>query len=128
MEGVYADGGKPFLVGDAYLAEWSLCTVYLLACQVRITVGESGLCCCGKCDVFQALVIALCLLILHKLSRPRPVSDCSVILIFVQVDLSEVLAVQMHRRMKEQHKVEEVIDQLQKGTKPDMTVFKKQKR
>ena len=118
MEGVYADGGKPFFVGEAYLAEWSLCTVYLLACQVRITVGESGLCCCGKCDVFQALVIALL----------RPVSDCTVILIFVQVDLSEVLAVQMHRRMKEQHKVEEVIDQLQKGTKPDMTVFKKQKR
>ena len=67
-------------------------------------------------------------LILHKLSRPRPISDCTVILIFVQVDLSEVLAVQMHRRMKEQHKVEEVIDQLQKGTKPEITVFKKQKR
>ena len=23
----------------------SLCTVYLLACQVRVTVGDSGLCC-----------------------------------------------------------------------------------
>ena len=26
---------------------WSLCTLYLLACQVRVTVGGSaGLCCC----------------------------------------------------------------------------------
>ena len=24
---------------------WSLCTLYLLACQVRVTVGHSGLCC-----------------------------------------------------------------------------------
>ena len=46
----------------------------------------------------------------------------------MQVDLSEVLAIQMQRRMKEQHKVEEVIGQLQKGTKPDLTVFKKQNR
>ena len=25
---------------------WSLCTLYLHACQVRVTVGDSGLCCC----------------------------------------------------------------------------------
>ena len=25
---------------------WSLCTLYLHACQVRVTVGNSGLCCC----------------------------------------------------------------------------------
>ena len=25
---------------------WSLCTLYLLPCQVRVTVGDSGLCCC----------------------------------------------------------------------------------
>ena len=25
---------------------WNLCTLYLLACQVRFTVGDSGLCCC----------------------------------------------------------------------------------
>ena len=25
---------------------WSLCTLYLLACQVRVTVGGSGLCYC----------------------------------------------------------------------------------
>ena len=24
---------------------WSLCTLYLLACQVRVTLGDSGLCC-----------------------------------------------------------------------------------
>ena len=25
---------------------WSLCTLYLHACQVRVTTGDSGLCCC----------------------------------------------------------------------------------
>ena len=25
---------------------WSLCTLYLHACWVRVTVGDSGLCCC----------------------------------------------------------------------------------
>ena len=25
---------------------WSLCRLYLHACQVRVTVGDSGLCCC----------------------------------------------------------------------------------
>ena len=25
---------------------WSLCTLYLHACQVRVTVADSGLCCC----------------------------------------------------------------------------------
>ena len=25
---------------------WSLCTCYLYACQVRVTVGDPGLCCC----------------------------------------------------------------------------------
>ena len=24
---------------------WSLCTLYLLACQVRVIVGDTGLCC-----------------------------------------------------------------------------------
>ena len=24
-----------------------LCSLYLLACQVRVTVGDSGLCCCA---------------------------------------------------------------------------------
>ena len=25
--------------------EWSLCTLYIRKCQVRVTVGDSGLCC-----------------------------------------------------------------------------------
>ena len=33
---------------------WSLCTSYLLACQVRVTVGDAGL-----CDVFRALISSL---------------------------------------------------------------------
>ena len=37
---------------------WSLCTLYLLACQVRVTVGDSGLCCC-TCYVFRALINSL---------------------------------------------------------------------
>ena len=35
---------------------WSLCTLYLLACQVRVTVGDSGLCFWFLRDVFRALV------------------------------------------------------------------------
>ena len=27
---------------------WSWCTLYLHACQVRVTVGDSGLCCCTR--------------------------------------------------------------------------------
>lgn len=49
-------------------------------------------------------------------------------LILVQVDLSEVLAVQMHRRMKEQQKAEQAIVQLQKGGSPEIQVFKKETR
>ena len=36
---------------------WSLCTLYLFACQVRVTVGDSGLCCCFY--VFQGLINSL---------------------------------------------------------------------
>ena len=36
---------------------WSLCTLYLFACQVRVTVGDSGLCCCVY--VFQGLINSL---------------------------------------------------------------------
>ena len=32
---------------------WSLCTLYLHACQVRVTVGDSGLCCCTCVMYFQ---------------------------------------------------------------------------
>ena len=30
----------------AMVCRWSLCTWYLLACQVSVTVGDSGLCRC----------------------------------------------------------------------------------
>ena len=32
---------------------WSLCTLYLHACQVRVTVGDSGLCCCACVTTFK---------------------------------------------------------------------------
>ena len=32
---------------------WSLCTLYSHACQVRVTVGNSGLCCCACVTSFQ---------------------------------------------------------------------------
>ena len=32
---------------------WSLCTLYLIACQVEVTVGDSGLCCCVCVTSFQ---------------------------------------------------------------------------
>ena len=45
MEGIYTH--IPFL--GMYLL-WSLCTVYLLTCQVRVAVGDSGLCfVCMRC-------------------------------------------------------------------------------
>ena len=32
---------------------WSLCAWYLHACQVRVTVGDSGLCCCTCVAYFE---------------------------------------------------------------------------
>ena len=32
---------------------WSFCTLYLHACQVRVTVGDSGLCCCACVTYFE---------------------------------------------------------------------------
>ena len=38
---------------------WSLCTLYLHACQVKATVGDSGLCCCAcvlcMCTVWSVI-------------------------------------------------------------------------
>ena len=43
-----------------YLNSMCLCTLYLLAWQVRATEGELGLCCLCLCDVFRgALVLVL---------------------------------------------------------------------
>ena len=38
---------------------WSLCTLYLLACQVRVTAGDSGLCCCVHVASFECQLIPL---------------------------------------------------------------------
>ena len=48
---------------------WGLCTLYLLAFQVRVPIGDSGLCCCIHGINF------LCFLILHKHFRTRCVSN-----------------------------------------------------
>ena len=39
---------------------WSLCTFYLHACQVRVTVGESGLCCFTCVTSFERWLTPLC--------------------------------------------------------------------
>ena len=39
---------------------WSLCTWYLHACQVRVTVGNSGLCCCICVTSFKCYWMPLC--------------------------------------------------------------------
>ena len=39
---------------------WSLCTLYLHACQVRVAVGDSGLCCCSCVTYFKHKLTPLC--------------------------------------------------------------------
>ena len=48
---------------------WSLRTLYLLACQVRVTVGDSGLCCCTCVTSFERLLISLCVDLVCWFSR-----------------------------------------------------------
>ena len=48
MEGIYAAGGGGGGGRGAFLRIylwWSLCALYLLARQVRVAMGNSGLCC-----------------------------------------------------------------------------------
>ena len=49
MEDIYATGGHYFK--DVPLV--SLVTLYLLACHVRVTIGDSGLCCCVCVTSFE---------------------------------------------------------------------------
>ena len=68
MEGmsIYIYRGHPFL--RMYL--WcGLCALYVLAFQVRVPIGDSGLCCCIHGINF------LCFLILHKHFRTCCVSS-----------------------------------------------------
>ena len=48
--------------GESYLRHlwWSLCSLYLLACHVRVNVGNSGLCCCVCVTCFQRWLTPLC--------------------------------------------------------------------
>ena len=39
---------------------WSLCTLYLHACQMRVTIGDSGLCCCTCIMYFECWLTPLC--------------------------------------------------------------------
>ena len=56
-QGWKKERGPPFL--RMYLW-WSLCTLNLFACQVRVTVGDSGLCCCVCVTSFERSITHLC--------------------------------------------------------------------
>ena len=47
------------LVLRMYL-RWNLCSLYLHACQVRVTVGDSCLCCCTCVMYFKCQLTPLC--------------------------------------------------------------------
>ena len=53
---------------------WSLCTLCLHACQVRVTVGDSGLCCCICVTYFERkltpLLVDTCTSFTNVCSRP----------------------------------------------------------
>ena len=49
---------------------WSLCTLYLHMCQVRVTVGDSGLCCICVTS-FKTLMNSFVVLILQERSGPH---------------------------------------------------------
>ena len=38
---------------------WSFCTLYLHACQLRVTIGNSGLCCCTCVTYFERRLTSL---------------------------------------------------------------------
>ena len=53
-------------------------TLYLLACQVRVIVGDSGLCCCVSVTSVERLLSPLCVDTVHVCmmhSGPRSVLD-----------------------------------------------------
>ena len=39
---------------------WSLCTLYVPICRVRVTIGDSGLCCCTCVTWFEPWFTPLC--------------------------------------------------------------------
>ena len=53
---LFLHGGGDDDVHDVYQKVylwWSLCTLYLHACQVQVTLGDSGLCCCNCMTSFE---------------------------------------------------------------------------
>ena len=53
---------------------WCLCTLYLHACQVRVTVGDSGLCCCTCVLYFE-----------RNNNNNKPTEDVSVVVLMYLV-------------------------------------------
>ena len=47
-------------LSNGSLLLWSLFTLYLHACQVRVTVGDSGLCCCTCVTYIERESTPLC--------------------------------------------------------------------
>ena len=45
---------------NSFQVNWSLCTLYLRACQVRVTAGDSGLCCCACVMYIERSLTPLC--------------------------------------------------------------------
>ena len=45
--------GKTEEIAERMYLYWSLYTLYLLVCRVRVTVGDSGLCCCACVTYFE---------------------------------------------------------------------------
>ena len=62
-----------FIYQRMYLC-WSLCTLYLHALQVRVTVGDSGLYCCTCVTYFSSANELHCVLIVFKLYFFKPVA------------------------------------------------------
>ena len=75
---------------------WSLCTLYLPACQVRVTVGDSGLCCCDCYDVFWVLINSLVGWFCRSALGLVPFQICASFYAYMSTDLTNT-----HRCMKQ---------------------------
>ena len=57
---------------------WSLCTLYLHACKaVRVTVGDSGVCCCTCVTSFERSLTPLCVESVKQVAGLMSVMDVS---------------------------------------------------
>ena len=55
---------------------WYLCTLYLLECQVRVTIGDSGLCCCD-CVTFLKCYFTPLFVVYHYTTRRCLYTHCN---------------------------------------------------